>query len=149
MNKILKSLALICTLTISLPALATDAIYTNFFNNPAAGGYDVVAYFTEDAAVKGSNKFKSEHLGAEFHFASLAHKTTFDADPAHYAPQYGGHCAYAVSQGYTASGDPEQWTIVDDKLYLNYNKDVLTTWRTDTAGFIKLADQNWPGLLAE
>ena len=149
MNKILKSLALICTLTISLPALATDAIYTSFFNNQAAGGYDVVAYFTDDAAVKGSNKFKSEHLGADFHFASLAHKTTFDADPAHYAPQYGGHCAYAVSQGYTASGDPEQWTIVDDKLYLNYNKDVLTTWRTDTAGFIKLADQNWPGLLAE
>lgn len=149
MNKLLKSLALMCTLAFSLPALATDAFYTGLFNNQAAGGYDVVAYFTQDAAIEGSKKFKSEYMGAEFRFASLEHKTTFDADPASYAPQYGGHCAYAVSQGYTASGDPEQWTIVEGKLYLNYNKQTLITWRTDTAGFIKLADQNWPGLLAE
>ncbi len=68
----------------------------------------------------------------------------FAANPEKYAPQYGGYCAWAVSQGYTASTDPEAWKIVDGKLYLNYSKLVQLTWEQDAAGNIAAADENWP-----
>jgi hypothetical protein len=71
----------------------------------------------------------------------------FQAAPAKYAPAYGGYCAYAVSQGYTAKGDPEQWSIVGGKLYLNYNASVQSTWKEDTAGYITKGDANWPKVL--
>ena len=67
----------------------------------------------------------------------------FAANPEKYAPQYGGYCAWAVSQGYTASTDPEAWKIVDGKLYLNYSKSVQLTWEQDAAGNIAAADENW------
>lgn len=149
MSKLIKTLGLVCALIVNLPALAEDPIYTGLFNNVAVGGHDAVAYFTEGIPVKGSKKFKSEYMDAEFRFSSEGNKTVFDADPARYAPQYGGYCAWAVSQGYTASGDPEHWSIVDNKLYLNYNKKIATAWKADIPGFIKLGDNNWPALLEE
>jgi hypothetical protein len=70
----------------------------------------------------------------------------FAADPEKYAPQYGGYCAWAVSQGYTAEIDPEAWSVVDDKLYLNYSLDVQKQWQQDVPGNITKADANWPGI---
>ena len=80
-------------------------------------------------------------------FASAEHRERFAADPQRYAPQYGGYCAWAVSQGYTASSDPDAWKIVDKKLYLNYSKDVQKTWEQDVPGNITKADTNWPKVL--
>jgi hypothetical protein len=71
----------------------------------------------------------------------------FKADPEKYAPKYGGYCAWAVAQGYTAEIDPEAWKIVGGKLYLNYSKDVQKKWEQDIPGNIEKADQNWPGVL--
>jgi hypothetical protein len=67
--------------------------------------------------------------------------------PAAYAPQYGGYCAWAVSQGYTAKGDAQNWKVVDGKLYLNYNTSIQKKWEADVPGFIKAADTNWPDVL--
>jgi len=69
------------------------------------------------------------------------------AGPAAYAPQYGGYCAWAVSQGYTASTDPHAWRIVDGKLYLNYSKGVQKRWQQDIPGNIAKGDANWPKVL--
>jgi YHS domain-containing protein len=69
-------------------------------------GFDTVAYFTQGNLVEGSKQHTSEHRGSEFRFASAANKASFDASPSRYAPQYGGYCARAVSQGYTAKADP-------------------------------------------
>ena len=71
--------------------------------------------------MRGSQQFSITHAGYEYRFASAEHLATFRANPARYLPQYGGYCAWAVSQGYTASADPTNWRIVDGKLYLNYN----------------------------
>jgi hypothetical protein len=71
----------------------------------------------------------------------------FKSDPAQYAPQYGGYCAYAVSKGATASTEPEAWTIVNGKLYLNFSLSVQKRWRKDIPGHIKAADNNWPDVL--
>ena len=85
--------------------------------------------------------------GATWRFASQGHLDQFKADPAKYAPQFGGYCAWAVSQGYTASADPQAWKVVDGKLYLNYNLDVQKTWVQDVSGNIAKGEGNWPAVL--
>lgn len=116
-------------------------------SNLAIRGYDPVAYFSDDKAVKGSPDHAVDWNGATWLFASAENKTKFEADPERYAPQYGGYCAWAVSQGYTASTDPDAYSIVDGKLYLNYSKRVRATWAKDAGGNIKRGDANWPGVL--
>jgi YHS domain-containing protein len=128
-------------------AQAKDPIYTSSFSDEAVGGYDTVAYFTENKPVKGSEQFKTEHKGATWLFSSAENLEKFKADPDKYAPQYGGYCAYAVSQGGTASGDPQLWAIEGGKLYLNYSKGVQETWDEDRAGYITKADSNWPRVI--
>lgn len=131
-----------------LPARAGEApVYTGFLSNLAVSGYDPVAYFTEGRPVAGSPKYESRYQGATWRFANEADKKAFDANPAKYAPQYGGYCAWAVSQGYTAKADPEAWKIVGGKLYLNYDAKVQKQWSQDIPGNIGKADSNWPKVL--
>jgi YHS domain-containing protein len=113
----------------------------------AIKGYDPVAYFVEERPVKGTEKFEYPWMGAKWLFASAENLDTFKADPDKYAPKYGGYCAYAVSQGTTADIDPEAWTVVDGKLYLNLNKKVQNLWMNDMAAYIKKADENWPAAI--
>lgn len=144
MRYLLLALACLCS---PLSIAKEEPIYTGFFSNVAVGGYDVVAYFTEGKPVKGDKAFHTMYLDAEFRFSSAGNKALFDENPAKYAPQYGGYCAWAVSQGYTAKGDPDYWRIVDGKLYLNYDEDVQRKWETDIPGFIDSANRNWPSVL--
>lgn len=127
-------------------AIAGDTVYTKRFSNLAVDGYDPVAYFTAGAPTKGSKEFSFEYKGAEWLFASAENLAKFKADPAAFAPQYGGYCAWAVSQNYTARGNPNYWTIVDNRLYLNYDKRIQARWEKDIPGFISQADANWPEL---
>ena len=113
----------------------------------AIKGYDPVAYLLEKGPVKGKDEFAYTWMGARWLFASAEHLGTFKSDPDKYAPQYGGYCAYAVSQGTTADIDPEAWSVVDGKLYLNLNKKVQNLWMNDMTSYIKKADENWPGVL--
>ncbi|MFT6559712.1 YHS domain-containing (seleno)protein [Sneathiella sp.] len=110
----------------------------------AAEGYDVVAYFTERRPVEGLSEFKYQWQGVNWRFSSAENRDLFAKEPSRYAPQFGGYCAYAVSQGYTASVIPEAWSIVDDKLYLNYSKGVQTIWEKDIPGYISMATEHWP-----
>lgn len=112
----------------------------------ALKGYDAVAYFEESRPVKGKDEFRYDWNGAKWYFASTAHRDAFASQPEKYAPQYGGYCAWAVSNNYTADIDPNAWKIVNGKLYLNYNKDVQKMWEKDQADRIRQADANWPGL---
>lgn len=126
---------------------AGDPIYTGTFSSLAVSGYDPVAYFREGRPVEGSGDFEYDWKGATWRFSSAENLAAFKADPESYAPQYGGYCAWAVSQGYTASADPNAWRIVDGKLYLNYSKPVQGTWAQDIPGNITKADANWPRVL--
>jgi YHS domain-containing protein len=122
-------------------------IYTGLFSRLGAGGYDVVAYFNLGKAVPGNATFHAKYKGAIWHFASAEDKALFEKNPAAYVPQYGGYCAWAVSRGYTAPGDPEVWRIVNGKLYLNYDTDVQAKWEKNIPGFIAASDRNWPSVL--
>ncbi len=114
----------------------------------AIDGTDPVAYFRDARPVAGDAAITHDWQGATWRFASAANRDAFAADPAAYAPQYGGYCAWAVAEGYTASTVPEAWRIVDGRLYLNYSRRIQRRWERDIPGHIAAADANWPGVLA-
>ena len=126
---------------------ATDPLAVYVEDGVAIKGADPVAYFTEDAYVQGSEEFTHDWNGAVWHFASAENRDAFANEPEKFAPEYGGFCAWAVSQGATAPIDPTAWKIVDGKLYLNYDARVQAQWSEDIPGNIAKADQNWPGVL--
>jgi YHS domain-containing protein len=127
------------------PANAEGVVNASSWSG-AIEGYDPVAYFDEGKPVEGDSDYSHEWMGATWYFASAENRDLFAANPDKYAPQYGGYCAWAVSQGYTAEIDPDAWSIVDDKLYLNYSLDVQKQWQQDVPGNVTKADANWPGI---
>src|SRR5258707_3544945 len=110
-------------------------------------GYDPVAYFTEGKPAKGNPKFKSNYDGANYSFVSAEHKALFDANPAKYAPAYGGYCGYAASINRLSPISPEWFQIIDGRLVLQHNKKATDKFNADQKGNIVKADQNWPGLV--
>lgn len=114
----------------------------------AVKGYDMVAYFVDGAPSKGNIDITHDWNGATWRFANAENRDLFAADPEKYAPQYGGYCAYGVSKGATVSFNPNAWSIVDDKLYLNLSKSIQKKWEKDIPGYIETADNNWPDILA-
>lgn len=109
----------------------------------AIHGYDTVAYFTESKPMKGKSEFEHAWEGARWRFASATHRDLFSANPERYAPQYGGYCSLGVAIGEYGDSDPEQWAIVEGKLYLNKNKKVRQNWAKSPEANIFGADVNW------
>ncbi|MDM5179227.1 YHS domain-containing (seleno)protein [Massilia sp. DJPM01] len=137
--------------TLSVPAFAYDENSTAAVNVDAHGvalrGYDPVAYFTVKTPTAGQAQFSARHAGMIFHFASSANREMFKANPAKYAPQFGGFCAMGVALEKKLDGDPQAWLVADDgKLYLNVNKDVQKKYMENVKGNNETAVQNWPGL---
>jgi len=114
----------------------------------AIGGYDPVGYFREGRPVAGSADFELRWNGATWRFVSAEHRARFEANPAAYAPAFGGYCAWAISQNYIAPGDPLVWRIVDGRLYLNFNRRAQALWEADLAGAIARGNANWPAVLS-
>ena len=135
---------------LATTALSAQAAINPYFSTAegAIKGYDPVAYFTEGKAVKGDRQFSFTWQNSEWHFASEANMKAFQAEPEKYAPQFGGYCAYGVSQGYAPATDPTAYTIADGKLYLNYNHKVSDKWNGDRDAYIVQGKQNWPALKA-
>jgi hypothetical protein len=115
----------------------------------ALQGFDPVAYWTSGQPTPGSPSFEHRWNNAVWRFATTENREQFAKDPARYAPEFGGYCAYAVSRGYTADIDPNAWRIVDGRLYLNYSKRVQKRWEEDVPGNIAKGRQNWAGVLAK
>ncbi|MFN3955537.1 MAG: YHS domain-containing (seleno)protein [Pararhodobacter sp.] len=132
-------------LVSSLPGVPLAETYFTD-NGLALRGYDPVAYFQQARPVRGTPEHSLHWGGAEWRFASAENRAAFVAAPEAYAPQYGGYCAWAVSQGYTAPIDPNAWRIVDGRLYLNYSRSIHRRWERDIPGHIQRADANWPAL---
>lgn len=141
------SLPVIATLAVLAPAVRANepSIYAN--DGIAIDGTDAVAYFTEGKPVAGSPEFSHDWMGATWHFSTAENRDAFTANPDAYAPQYGGYCAYAVSEGYTASTVPKAWKIVDGKLYLNFSRRIQRRWERNIPERIASADANWPSVL--
>ena len=138
---------LLALMLLSSSAFSGDLVNVAGASRIALNGYDPVAFFTDAKPVIGSPFIKGSYQGTDYLFATEDHKTLFLANPEKYAPQYGGYCAYAVSQGKTADIEPDAWTIFEGRLYLNLNKDVQRLWERDMRDYIRMADDNWPRML--
>lgn len=150
------------TLTIAAAASALTFASTAFAGDQyldktgfAVSGYDVVAYFSlpsnalgtpQTAGLPGNASITADYNGATFAFATEENRDMFVANPAKFAPQYDGHCAYGVSKGGKVPGNPNLWRIVDDKLYLNITDVVVGFWEEDIPGNLTKAEGNWVSL---
>ncbi len=141
------ALILTATMPSDVSLARSPEIFTGLLSSTAVGGHDPVAYFTDGRPIEGKSEFSFSWKGVTWRFANAKNRDVFKADPVAYAPQYGGYCAWAVSQGYTAKGDPKHWKVVNGKLYLNYNAQVHRDWERDVPGHITKADKNWPKVL--
>lgn len=140
-------LAVLMCVLITPSWAGEDPVYTSRFSNKALGGYDAVSYFSDAGPIKGDKNFKTTYNGADCLFGSEENLQAFLDAPDQFAPAYGGYCAWAVSQGYTAKGDPEQWSLVDGRLFLNYNAEIKQQWEANRNELIKSGDANWPKVL--
>jgi hypothetical protein len=110
----------------------------------AINGYDAVAYFIEGKPVKGFDSLSFTWNDAQWKFSSQSNLDSFRNNTSHFAPKYGGYCAYGLSRNYKAQTSPDAWSIVENQLYLNYNKEVQVEWKKDMDNRIAEADKNWP-----
>lgn len=143
-----KKFIIIILIAMGLCALSNPALSAGNETNSEAGkvaikGYDTVAYFTEGHAVKGNSQYVYTWNDASWFFSTPEHREQFSKNPDRYAPQFGGYCANGLSQGVTVAADPEEWTIVDGKLYLKYNREARDKWRQDQTGMITKAEAQW------
>tara|TARA_A100001037_G_scaffold261650_1_gene250776 strand:- start:117 stop:593 length:477 start_codon:yes stop_codon:yes gene_type:complete len=138
---------LIVVMTVFLwrPAAALEPVFAP--GGIAIKGADPVAYFVDGKPRIGSEQYSHDWNGAKWLFVSAENRDKFAANPESYAPQFGGYCAYAVGNGYTAKIESDAWTIVDNKLYLNYNKAVRLLWTARQSHYISEATKNWPKIL--
>ncbi len=148
----MKSGLLLFVLTFSLFSLVhvTDVLAQRLNvdkQNLAIEGYDPVAYQSQNKAVKGKASITAKYEGAVYWFENTRHKALFEANPAKYAPAYGGWCAFAMGDyGEKVEIDPETFKVIDGKTYLFYNKyftNTLVSWNKNEAKLKKQADINW------
>ncbi len=152
MRSLVRSAALgvalsVATVSLSYAVDKTGGQYNTLYAGLGAKGYDVVAYFTDGKPVPGKGDFTHSYGGVTWQFASAEHRDQFKANPAKFAPQYGAFCAWGVAEGKLFDIDPVNgWKIVDGKLYLVFNGDILKAWENDIPGFVKKAEGNWSKL---
>ena len=148
-STVLRRAGRLAAFSLAAAIVASGAVFAgeiNEVNGVAIKGYDPVAYFTDGKPVQGKAEYNSHYKDGIFRFASAEHKKLFDSNPDKYAPQYGGFCAYGTATGHKADVDPAAFSVVDDKLYLNYNKSVQGKWKQDVPGYIVQANQQWPSV---
>ncbi|HKE94651.1 MAG TPA: YHS domain-containing (seleno)protein [Povalibacter sp.] len=140
-----RSLSFCLTLTLALIGART-VFAGDFFEQDgvALRGYDPVAYFTDNKPEKGLAKYAYEYKGSKFLFASAKNEQAFATNPEKYAPQFGGFCAFGTANGVKATTQPDAFSVVDGKLYLNHDTNVQKRWKEDVDGNISLGEKNWP-----
>jgi len=139
---------LLVTIGLVLPAFAQTKTLLNLDKTGVAiQGYDPVAFFTDNKAVKGKLEFSARHNDALYYFTSKEHRELFNGDPAKYEPVFGGYCAYGVSRGKLVEIDVNAFQIVNGRLLLQYSKGVRDDFNKDTKGNLVKAEANWPGLV--
>lgn len=146
--KLMKSVSLLLTVVaLGFGSLQAKTLVNVDKTGLGIQGYDPVAFFTDHKPVKGEPTLRSQFNGVTYQFATAEHKALFDQEPAKYEPAFGGYCAYGVSKGATAPIEVDAFQIVDGRLLMQYDKGVRDTFAKDPAGYLKKAENNWPGLV--
>lgn len=153
MNRFLLTFVSVLLLVSGLQAQDAVALRkknSNLEEGVAIQGYDPVAYFIRNKAVKGKKELAAQYEGITYYFSTLENKEAFKRVPATYEPAYGGWCAYAMgAKGEKVSVDPSTFKIIQHKLYLFYNKffnNTLNDWNKNETTLKNQADANWQRL---
>jgi len=138
---------IILVLSIATSSVFAQTIDYNLKNGYIANGYDVVAYFNNEA-IEGDKKFHSQHDGIDYKFSSEKNLNLFVKNPEKYIPEYGGYCAYAIAKkGDKVSINPKTFKVTNGKLYLFYNAwgtNTLELWQKENEDVLQnKADENW------
>ncbi|MCF6193927.1 MAG: hypothetical protein L3J46_06300 [Kangiellaceae bacterium] len=142
-KSLLKILSFVTLVFFSYSSIAANIGLNADSNDVALHGYDTVAYFTQSKAVKGSDKYTATFKNAIYQFSNEVNREFFRGNPAKYAPQFGGFCGMGVAMKKKLDVDPNAFTVVDNKLYMNLNLAVRKMWSEDIPGNIKTANKNW------
>jgi YHS domain-containing protein len=147
MKKLSMLLAVLAMVSVMFAQTITRAKSFNIEKGLAIQGYDPVAYFKSNKAVKGKKELAAQYEGITYHFSTQANKDEFLKNPKAYEPQYGGWCAYAMgATGEKVEIDPETFKILNGKLYLFYHSwsnNTLTKWNKEEAKLKMAADNSW------
>ncbi|MEO7988787.1 MAG: YHS domain-containing (seleno)protein [Chryseolinea sp.] len=151
MKTILSALFLVFVSSVTLFSQIVEPVDKNRIAN---GGYDFVAYFTNNAAVKGTKEFTEEINGVKYQFASAEHKNLFKSNPEKYLPVCDGYCAWGVAEkSKRVPVNPETFKILDGKLYLFFNGDfngkpfnTLPEWNKNETNLLTQLPVNWAKL---
>ncbi|WP_412986960.1 YHS domain-containing (seleno)protein [Pontimicrobium sp. IMCC45349] len=141
---------LILLFFVGLFSLQAQNIDYNTKKGFAAQGYDVVAYFNNQA-IEGDKKFTTEYDTIKYKFSTQENLNAFLKTPEKYIPQYGGYCAYAVAlKAKKVSIDPKTFEIRNGKLYLFYNAwgtNTLKLWLNENpTHLVEKGDNNWDNI---
>ncbi|MBE1282708.1 MAG: YHS domain protein [Rhodobacteraceae bacterium] len=147
----LKSVFLAALTALALPVAKGHAETHVYSENAgfAINGYDTVTYFTHGDPQRGNPDFAVMWKGVTWLFVSDRNRESFESNPRAYAPQFGGYCSYAVSNGYLMKSDPLSWEIVDGQLYLTFSPDIHDMWVDEHVEHIERGRGNWPAVLDE
>ena len=136
--------SILAMISLAQVVWAEELVNTGYFGDVAIKGYDPVAYFTQNQALEGSDKYSYRWLGATWYFTSAENRDSFVSNPVKYAPQYGGHCADGVSFGtITTNIDPKAWRIIEDKLYLSYDPGAADGFEKNPSKVVN-SQKYWP-----
>jgi hypothetical protein len=117
----------------------------NAIDGIAMDGFDVVAYFKQAGPRKGLKDYSVEYKGQLWYFSSPGNASDFKYNPEIYEPQFNGWCAFAMSEGHVAQVDfIEGWSLLDGKLYLNWNKPTHDRFLYEQSTRKSNAATNWP-----
>lgn len=137
----------VLTLGLFFSALSWATPWVSNEEHVAMFGYDPVAYFVEQQALRGRREYALQWDGVSWWFSSRVNRQRFQANPHKYAPQYGAHCANGLSDGHVVDANPENWRIIDGKLYLFYSAWGRAQWAFGVERQISQANQTWRAFL--
>ena len=124
----------------------TERIVVNRYSGLAIEGFDPVAYFTDEKAIKGLPEFEAAEGGAVWRFQNAGNRDAFAANPEIYGPQFGGYDPIDVARGVALAGNPRFFLVAGQRLYLFGREETRNAFAADPARFLKDAQARWPDL---
>jgi hypothetical protein len=127
-------------------AATTERIVVNRYSGLAIEGFDPVAYFTDEKAVRGLPDFEVAEAGAVWRFQNAGNRDAFAANPEVYGPQFGGYDPIDIARGVAFAGNPRFFVVTGQRLYLFGREETRNAFAADPARFLKDAQARWPDL---
>ena len=109
----------------------------------ALKGRDVVSYHQSSKSLKGKKKYSANWDSSTWRFASEENRDLFLKNPEKYTPQFGGYCPVALADNHAKVGLSKHYTVIDEKLYLNYNRGARENFRATPKEYIVRAQLNF------